>query len=310
MKTAVAAPVEEPTVMMPLKAIVIDRDIQPRVGGLIPELVGEYLERIEAGDDFPALIVYGTKGKAWLSEGFHRAEAYRLANKNAVAAGGKEYFTEVGVKLRPGGEFEAKLNARASNRTHGTKRSAADKRKAIADTITMTSVRTNSGKGWRDPWADPKVAKHCGVDVKTVAKVRLELTSGSGNGDPVEPRKVLGSDGKTYTVPPKRPADVPAPTVVASERPETEEPSANDDNDSVSDIPALAGTATEPPEFSADQIKAMQAIFDLTEAIEGGLTCNDLIAVVQSSVESGYEGIMLCLAMAQAAVERAQPEEG
>lgn len=164
-------------VAMPLSALVIDADVQPRVEGLHPPTVKEYRERYKAGDTFPPLVAYGTKKKAIVSEGFHRAEVYRL-----------EEVAEVEVELREGGKEEAKLNALGSNKNHGLRRSNADKRRAVESTLTM-----------RPKWTDGKVADHCGVTQPFVSEIRQQVITVMTS----EPQEREGKDGRTYTVKPK-----------------------------------------------------------------------------------------------------------
>jgi len=164
-------------VTMPLSALVIDADVQPRVDGLHPPTVKEYRERYKAGDTFPPLVAYGTKKKAIVSEGFHRAEVYRL-----------EEVAEVDVELREGGKEEAKLNALGSNKNHGLRRSNADKRRAVETALSM-----------RPKWSDRKIADHCGVHHQMVADARSQLDDSSSS----QPQQREGKDGKVRTVPAK-----------------------------------------------------------------------------------------------------------
>lgn len=57
--------------------------------------------------------------------------------------------------------------------------------------------------------------------------------------------------------------------------------------------------------LSADQIKAMEAIFSLNEAM-GTLTLGDLIEAVRAAVNTGHDMLCISLSMAAIAVERAK----
>lgn len=146
---------------MPFEALVIDAEVQPRVDGLHKPTVADYRERYKDNDTFEPLVAYGTKKRAWLSEGFHRAEVYRL-----------EKVETVEVELRDGTREDAIVNADSSNARHGLKRTAADKRRSIERVVRM-----------RPQWSDRKVGDHCVVDHKTVGTVRREMTQ-VGNSPP------------------------------------------------------------------------------------------------------------------------------
>jgi len=59
-------------------------------------------------------------------------------------------------------------------------------------------------------------------------------------------------------------------------------------------------------EISEEQADAVAAIFDLCEAIQTGLSTEDLAKGLALSIESGHEQVEICLTMASAAVRLAK----
>jgi hypothetical protein len=151
-----------------LSVIEIDPDIQPRAKGLDDPTVEKYREDVTNGDEFPPLVVYlEAKTKTHrLSEGFHRAEAYKRAG-----------IKEVLCVIRVGTRRDARLNACGSNATHGLPRSNADKRRAVE--MVLEDYPT---------WSNPRIAKNAGVSAEFVRKVRPA--------EPGETRET--SDGRSY----------------------------------------------------------------------------------------------------------------
>ena len=199
-----------------LDDITIDDEVQPRVAGLDSKTVKEYAERIKEGDGFPPVVVFNDGKKKWLSEGFHRVAAYKLAGVN-----------EVPVDVRKGTRDDAKLNALASNKSHGLRRSNADKRRAVESLLKM-----------RPAWSNRRSADFVGVSDEFVRSVRDEQVPTVGT---CEPQKREGKDGKSYTVPTPKPKPVP---VV---EPETEPEAGGDsDPDIEIDNPAVAPPETQP----------------------------------------------------------------
>ena len=74
------------------------------------------------------------------------------------------------------------------NKAHGLRRTNEDKRRAVKATLEHELS---------DDWSDGKVADHCGVDEKMVARMRAEMESG---GAKRHLTKRVGKDSKTYDV--------------------------------------------------------------------------------------------------------------
>ena len=155
---------------IPLAEIVCDGSCQMRVAGTDPATVAEYAEAMQGGATFPPIVVY-CDGKAyWPGDGFHRIEAAKRASRETILA-----------EVRQGTRRDAIILAAGANASHGVRRTAADKRKAIETLLCDPE--------WAR-WSDREIAKACAVDHKTVGKVRRELT-----GDfPTEGRAVAYRD--------------------------------------------------------------------------------------------------------------------
>lgn len=169
---------------IPLDRINEDPGLQMRAAGVDPAAVAEYAEAMEGGAAFPPIVVYFDGEGYWVADGFHRIAAARQLGQETIRA----VVTE-------GGRREAVLHACGANANHGLRRTHADKRRAIEALL-------------RDPewsrWSDRAIGKQCGVDHKTVARVRREEV---GN-FPTE-RTYVTKHGTTSTIkvkPTERPA--------------------------------------------------------------------------------------------------------
>lgn len=170
-----------------LTNLIIDASIQPRAKSLDQGHVDEMCAALLAGNDLPNVVAYKTDDGVILSEGFHRAEAYKRANKAYIPC-----------DLRTGTRTDAILNAMASNQSHGLKRTNADKRRAVEETLKVAA-----------DWSDRKIADHLGVSHTFVSEARPQLatvassTSPEVCTEPQDPAKRTGKDGK------QRPATQP-----------------------------------------------------------------------------------------------------
>lgn len=141
-----------------LERLTLDPKLQPRKD-MDPDLISEYAERMQAGDQFPALVAYldaDGSGHCWLAQGWHRYGAARQAQVEAHQ-----------VEVRLGTWRDALLDSLASNREHGLRRSNADKRRAVIAMLTDAE--------WAR-WSDHAIAEHLGVAHVTVARHRDALS--------------------------------------------------------------------------------------------------------------------------------------
>jgi hypothetical protein len=156
---------------LPLSAIKLDPAVQQRVEGTSQEIVRGYADNMRAGDKFPPVVVFSKDGVTYhLADGFHRIEAYRLANLDAQ---------EIDCELRPGDRDDAVVFACGANASHGLRRSIADKKKAVLRLLTIERC---------SQWSDRDIARQCNVSHPFVGKVRGHLETlpdeGRDTGEP------------------------------------------------------------------------------------------------------------------------------
>lgn len=161
------------TISLPLEKIRLDGDTQSREE-LDQDVIKEYSELMEAGRDFPPLLVVFDGAAYWLVDGFHRRWA-------AIKANVKKFKCQV----REGTREDARWLSYSANIDHGMRRTNEDKQKAVVAAL-------KHPKGAK--LADSKIAEHVGVSVTTVGKYRekLELTFQIGKSTERE-----GADGRT-----------------------------------------------------------------------------------------------------------------
>lgn len=154
--------------------------------------VAEYEDMMERGIVFePCKGVLCDDGAIIIYDGNHRAEA---AKGNGAM---------IEVELTPGTAQDADWLASGANTRHGLRRTASDIEKSVKAALRHPNAQGQS---------DREIARHCGVDHKTVGKYRKELeTSGER---PQTPVKTVTRNGTEYqmAIPmPKNPEPSPAP---------------------------------------------------------------------------------------------------
>lgn len=139
-----------------VKAIRIDGETQSRVE-IDNAIVAEYADAIRAKAVFPPMVVFHDGADYWLADGFHRWHAYNAAGKASAD-----------VEIHAGTLRDAKLHSAGANRTHGQRRTNADKRKAAL----MLLEDAEWGK-----WSDNRIANEIGLSHTFVASVRASLAT-------------------------------------------------------------------------------------------------------------------------------------
>ena len=157
---------------LPISEIIRDTALQPRAV-LDSSVIQEYSERISAGDKFPPVDVWDTPDGMLLSSGFHRVAAYE-------SAGSKKVECEV----HQGTRRDALLHAIGENKTHGNRRTNADKRRAVEMVL--------RDEEWVK-WSNRKIAEHVGVHHDLVASVRSSCQVAES-----ATSTRIGADGKSY----------------------------------------------------------------------------------------------------------------
>lgn len=192
---------------LPLSAITADAGLNPRER-INLEVVADYAEAMRHGAIFPALVGFFDGKKTWLAEGFHR---YAATKQNGAKS--------VDCDVRNGSRTDAIKFALGANRTHGLRRTNADKQHA-AD-IAVREFPNLS---------DSALAEMCGVSRQLISDARQRIQPANFAGSNCEiigksenmapPPRRVGKDGKM------RPSTIPqrkssAPPARKSKPPET-----------------------------------------------------------------------------------------
>lgn len=140
----------------------IDGDTQPRVA-IDQAVVQEYADAMQAGVEFPPVDVVHDGTAYWLVDGFHRFFAHKKLNRPQIRA-----------KVATGLQAEAQWRSLSANKTHGLRRTNADKAKAVAKALKL-----------RPDLGDGVLADHVGVHIDTVVKYRRASETPSTYRNPV-----------------------------------------------------------------------------------------------------------------------------
>lgn len=139
---------------LPISNIRLDGGTQPRAV-LDFEAIEDYAEAMGAGMKFPPVVVFYDGENYWLADGFHRVKA-------AYAAG----FDAIQADIQQGTLEDAQWYSFSANRNNGLRRTTQDKQRAIKAALTHSRGVTLS---------DRQIARHVGVDQKTVSNWRRQL---------------------------------------------------------------------------------------------------------------------------------------
>lgn len=160
---------EAMTEVIKLADIEMDTTIQCRAS-IDTATVGEYAERMTASDRFPPVELFRNgSARCYIGDGWHR-----------IMAVGQIGGLTIEASIRAGGRSEALQYALGANKSHGHKRSNADKRRCVE-----IALREFSDKSSR------VIADMCGVSHDTVASFRQLSDSDNTS-------KTTGKDGKQY----------------------------------------------------------------------------------------------------------------
>lgn len=151
-----------------LSAIQRDTSIQTRAE-INMETVNSYAEAMTEGAKFPPVVLFGTEGKCWIGDGWHRVMAAEQIDAMDIPA-----------ELRDGGRVDALKHALGANAVHGQRRTNADKRRCVE--LAIKEFASLSSRA---------IAELCGVSKTFVENIR-----------PSEVATVAtcrtGADGKQY----------------------------------------------------------------------------------------------------------------
>ena len=258
------------TTELQLAAIKIDAGTQARVE-INEAAVAEYAEAMTAGEHLPPPVVFFDGANYFLADGFHRYHANRRI-------GAVSWPCDV----RTGTLADAKLYAYGANRQHGLRRTNEDKRKAVLGMLADFP-----------DWSDRAIARHVGVDDKTVGAARKRSDCGNSAVTATE-RTYTTRHGTTATMDvsgqqraAKERAAAPAP----AEQPQAAAttPSAADPAPAAELLPAKvkspAPQLTAPAEESAEALRtqlqqANDTINELAESLKATVADNEAMAKV------------------------------
>jgi ParB-like chromosome segregation protein Spo0J len=134
-----------------ITAIELDASIQCRAV-IDTGTVAEYAERMEAGDAFPPVVLFGTVKRCWIGDGWHRVMAARQLGR-----------TEIEADLREGDRRDALRYALGANAANGLRRTNDDKRRCVE--LALVAFGGLSSRA---------IAEMCGVGDQLVRAVRPE----------------------------------------------------------------------------------------------------------------------------------------
>lgn len=152
-----------------LDQIAFDAGTQVRAA-INEDVVAQYAERMNAGDVFPAVIVFHDGNRYYLGDGFHRALA---AKRNGL--------TEIPADVRGGTKTDALWFALGANKANGQRLTDADKRAAV-----LVAVRT-----FMNDKSQRQIADQIGCSQGFVSQVITR-------NNVARPERVPGADGHTY----------------------------------------------------------------------------------------------------------------
>jgi hypothetical protein len=255
--------IEKPVIKtLPITSLRFGGETQARAA-TCAETVKEYADALQSGAKFPPVIVFhDALNLYYVGDGTHRVMA-------TLETGGLTIECEV----RQGGLIEAKKYACSANKSHGLKRTNADKRKAVV--MYWEIVKHESPRP-----SNVDIADWCGVSEHLVRDVvKADSTS-------TKSKSTVGKDGRTYNTSnigkntkrtPAAPAAPPKPD------PKPEPPKTEDAIDSEPEADAEPEATPEPEqELDAAGVpipEHVQPAFQFASQIIA--TCREIDAVVK-----------------------------
>ena len=161
---------------LPAASIRLDGGTQPRAA-LDPDVINDYAKAMSNGAKFPAVTVFYDGERYWLADGFHRVKA-------AEAAGLKS----IECDIRQGTLEDARWYSFSANKSNGLRRTTQDKQRAVRAALLHPNGVAAS---------DRQIARHVGVDQKTVTNWRQQLEASEEI--PQMATRTTKRKGKTYT---------------------------------------------------------------------------------------------------------------
>ena len=159
--------------LLKIDVIRTDGATQPRAA-IDFEAVFDYMDAMADGAEFPPVVVFYDGANYWLADGFHRVRAAEQSG-----------FAEIASELHQGTQQDAQWYSFAANKANGLRRTNDDKHRAV-----NAALKHPKGAGL----SDSQIARHVGVDHKTVAAWRAKL---EGTWEIPKSAERTGADGRT-----------------------------------------------------------------------------------------------------------------
>jgi hypothetical protein len=140
--------------LLEIAIIRLNGGTQPRAE-LNIETIGEYSERMKAGEKFPPITVFFDGKEYWLADGFHR-----------VGAAMRLQYATIEAEVIQGTQSDAQWFSYSVNKAHGMRRTNEDKVRAVRAALSHPQSKTLS---------DSAIADHVGVRRETILKYRREI---------------------------------------------------------------------------------------------------------------------------------------
>lgn len=160
---------------LPISKLRLDGGTQPRAA-IDFTAVDDYQDAMEAGAKFPPVTVFYDGTEYWVADGFHRIKAAFAADRDEIAC-----------DVRQGTLEDAQWFSFAANKANGLRRTNDDKQRAVKAALAHPQA---AGK------SDSTIAKHVGVDQKTVANWRGQLVASKEI--PKIDQRTVTRNGTTY----------------------------------------------------------------------------------------------------------------
>jgi hypothetical protein len=121
--------------------------------------VEDYADQMKDGAKFPPVDLFYDGSEYWLADGFHRCKA-------AFAAG----LDDIACTIHQGTQQDAQWFSFSANKSNGLRRTNEDKQRAVKAALAHPKCAGLS---------DNQIAKHVGVDHKTIAVYRASILGNS-----------------------------------------------------------------------------------------------------------------------------------
>lgn len=156
--------------------ITADKEMQARAAMNL-DAIADYADTIfEGTGELPPIEIVTDGQTNWVTDGWHRLAAYKKLDILTIPA-----------RITEGTKADAVRAALAANRTHGLRRSNADKRKAVEMAFSLMAAEKKN-------WPDTEIAELCGVSSMFVGNVRKDAAPDTKTGVRTK------ADGTTVTV--------------------------------------------------------------------------------------------------------------